>query len=223
MAFFLALAFVTVVFVFYDILYQEIPDEILVPATLGVAALLVFLPEGNTLFRHYEPILWGDTLFKQGMNASLGAWAVYSFFYLQFLIPVGAYCLRNKRYKDALEVAWYYFWLPFAVVWDTFLRIVGKRSPHQEHDPERELPSGWIGLGDLRIAAFMGLVAGAKMAALALFLSYIVGSVVGIYVLAVKKQRNMAIAFGPFLAVGLYLSLFFYPQIMKAVMNLGIG
>lgn len=69
----------------------------------------------------------------------------------------------------------------------------------------------------------MGLVAGAKMAALALFLSYIVGSVVGIYVLAVKKQRNMAIAFGPFLAVGLYLSLFFYPQIMKAVMNLGIG
>ncbi len=38
-----------------------------------------------------------------------------------------------------------------------------------------------------------------------------------------KKQRNMAIAFGPFLACGLYLSLFFYPQIMKAVMNLGIG
>ncbi len=69
----------------------------------------------------------------------------------------------------------------------------------------------------------MGLVAGARMAALALFLSYIVGSVVGIYVLAVKKQRNMAIAFGPFLAVGLYLSLFFYTPIMKAIVNLGIG
>ena len=69
----------------------------------------------------------------------------------------------------------------------------------------------------------MGLVAGARMAALALFLSYIVGSVVGIYVLAVKKQRNMAIAFGPFLAVGLYLSLFFYTPIMKVIVNLGIG
>lgn len=69
----------------------------------------------------------------------------------------------------------------------------------------------------------MGLVAGAKAAGLALFLSYIVGSVVGIYVLTVKKQRNMAIAFGPFLAVGLYLSLFFYAPIMKAIMNLGIG
>lgn len=112
------------VFVFYDILYQEIPDEILVPATLAVAGLLVFLPEGNAIFRHYEPVLMGDVLFKQGMNAALGAFAIYTFFYLQFLIPVGAHCLSNKRYKDALEVAWYYVWLPFAVVWDTALRIV---------------------------------------------------------------------------------------------------
>lgn len=208
-------------FVFYDILYQEIPDEILVPATAIVGGLLVFLPEGNTLFRHFEPILWGDTLFRQGANALLGAFAIYSFFYLQFLIPAGTYCLGKKRYKDALEVLAYYVLLPFVVIKDTALRLVGKQSVQPEHEEQEGLPA-WIGLGDLRIAVFMGFVAGAKIAGLGLFLAYVVGSVIGIYVLAVKRERNVAIAFGPFLAIGLYLSLFFYSPIMKSAMNFGV-
>lgn len=36
LGFFLAAAFVTVTFVFYDILYQEIPDEVLVPAIVVI-------------------------------------------------------------------------------------------------------------------------------------------------------------------------------------------
>ncbi|MDQ1344110.1 MAG: Prepilin peptidase [Patescibacteria group bacterium] len=67
----------------------------------------------------------------------------------------------------------------------------------------------------------MGFVGGAKIAGLGLFLAYIVGSVVGLYVLAVLRKRNMAIAFGPFLAIGLYASLFFYDPIVKTVLNFG--
>lgn len=68
----------------------------------------------------------------------------------------------------------------------------------------------------------MGFVAGAKIAGLAVFLAYVVGSIVGIYVLAVRKERNVAIAFGPFLAIGLYLSLVFYDPIVRAILDFEI-
>lgn len=69
--FFLAVAFITVTFVFYDILYQEIPDEVLVPAIITIGGLLLFLPEGTSIFRHFEPVLWDDKLLTQGWNALL--------------------------------------------------------------------------------------------------------------------------------------------------------
>ncbi|MDQ1344109.1 MAG: leader peptidase (prepilin peptidase) / N-methyltransferase [Patescibacteria group bacterium] len=132
--FFLVVAFVTVTFVFYDIVYQEIPDEILVPATAAVGILLLLLPEGNSLFRHFEPVSWNGAPLGQGMNALFGAVAIYSFFYLQFLIPVGTFCLKNKRYKDALEVLGYYVYLPVAVLKDVSFRLVGKKPAVPEGD-----------------------------------------------------------------------------------------
>ncbi len=73
----------------------------------------------------------------------------------------------------------------------------------------------WMGGGDLRIAIFMGLVAGAKIAILGLFLAYIVGSVVGVGIIAIKRRRNIEVPFGPYLAVGLYLALFFHTEILR--------
>ncbi len=162
LGFFLAAAFVTVAFVFYDLLYQEIPDEVLVPAILAMGGLLAFLPEGNSLFRHFEPVLWNDALLSQGWNALLGAGAIYTFFYLQFLIPAGIHCLRNGRYRDAAEVLAYYVILPFAVTWDTAKQLLGKpferffamvESPiakvfgrsEESGNAEEALPA-WIGL-----------------------------------------------------------------------------
>ncbi len=53
----------------------------------------------------------------------------------------------------------------------------------------------WIGGGDLRVAIFMGFVAGAKIAWLGLFLSYIIGSVVGVTLLYIYKQKGMQVPF----------------------------
>lgn len=53
----------------------------------------------------------------------------------------------------------------------------------------------WLGGGDLRIAIFMGFVAGAKIAWLGLFLSYIIGSVIGIAMLAIYRERGMQVPF----------------------------
>ena len=40
LGFYLAVAFVTIVFVFYDILFMEIPDEVLIPANIILFILL---------------------------------------------------------------------------------------------------------------------------------------------------------------------------------------
>lgn len=77
-----------------------------------------------------------------------------------------------------------------------------------------------MGGGDLRIALFMGLVAGTKMSLLGLFLAYMIGSVIGVGIIAVKRSRNIAVPFGPYLAAGLYASLFFHAQILDWYLGL---
>ena len=58
-----------------------------------------------------------------------------------------------------------------------------------------------MGGGDLRIALFMGLVGGAKIAALGLLLAYFAGSVIGIILLLYNRNRNTEVPFGPYLAL----------------------
>lgn len=258
LAFFLSVAFVTVVYAFYDLLTKEIPDTVLVPATVATGLLVAFLPRGNDLFRHFEPITYGGNMLWEGTNAFLGALAIYAFFYLQFLIPAGPYLLRNRRYADAWEALYSFFLLPFAVTKDVFFRIAGLPLPYTEEEAKKEeerwsdVPT-WIGLGDLRIGVFMGFVGGLKISLLGLFLAYVVGSVYGIYVIGARTVRKLrtktesepepgksaeaeteteakkipvheqenVVPFGPFLAIGLYLALFFYEPVMKLVLNVG--
>jgi prepilin signal peptidase PulO-like enzyme (type II secretory pathway) len=65
----------------------------------------------------------------------------------------------------------------------------------------------------------MGFVAGAKIAALGVFIAYLIGSVVGTYVLTVRKERNVAVPFGPFLIAGLFSSLLWYEDIVPFVFS----
>lgn len=60
----------------------------------------------------------------------------------------------------------------------------------------------------------MGLVGGAKIALLGLALSYLLGSIIGLLIIAKTRSRNTELPFGPYLALGLYLSLFFYAPII---------
>lgn len=47
----------------------------------------------------------------------------------------------------------------------------------------------------------MGLIAGAKMAALGLLLAYFAGSVIGMIILLSTRNRNTEVPFGPYLAL----------------------
>ena len=57
-----------------------------------------------------------------------------------------------------------------------------------------------MGAGDMRLGAFMGLVLGWKLFFMALFVAYIVGSLVGLYLIAMRKaDGKSALPMGAFL------------------------
>lgn len=68
----------------------------------------------------------------------------------------------------------------------------------------------WLGGGDLRLGALMGLLLGWQGFLLALFLASAVGSIVGGILLQQKMLKlKSQLPFGPFLALGTYLALLF--------------
>lgn len=66
----------------------------------------------------------------------------------------------------------------------------------------------WVGGGDMRIAAIMGIVLGWQQLLVALFLSYCIGTATCIPLL-IKGKRNMEIPFAPLLAFGAILTIAF--------------
>lgn len=76
-------------------------------------------------------------------------------------------------------------------------------------------PAG-MGMGDVKLAAFVGLAVGHPQVLLALFLAFLFGGAIsGGLVLAKAIGRRDPIAFAPFLAAGALTTLFFGDQILR--------
>jgi len=73
-----------------------------------------------------------------------------------------------------------------------------------------------IGLGDLRIGFFMGIVCGSwQYLLVAIFFAYIIGALVSlILILKGKKKIKSAIPLGPFLAIGTFIAFLFGDKII---------
>ncbi len=66
-----------------------------------------------------------------------------------------------------------------------------------------------MGLGDVKLALLLGLVLGSRLTIQALFFAFVIGAIVGIIMLIFGKAHlKKPIAFGPFMIIGFYLSLF---------------
>jgi leader peptidase (prepilin peptidase)/N-methyltransferase len=75
-----------------------------------------------------------------------------------------------------------------------------------------------MGLGDMKLAGLMGLVLGWPALAIALYLSFLTGALVGvILVLGKKKKFKSQIAFGPFLCASTFITLIWGEKIWTVV------
>ncbi len=74
----------------------------------------------------------------------------------------------------------------------------------------------WIGMGDVKYGVFMGLFLGWPDVLVALFFSYIIGAVVGIFLIYKnKKSLKSEISFGPFLVLGTLFAYFFASEVIS--------
>jgi len=70
------------------------------------------------------------------------------------------------------------------------------------------LSRGGMGLGDVKMAALMGIMLGFPSVMVAIFLAIMAGGITAIVLVATrKKERKQVIPFGPFLALGTMLAL----------------
>jgi len=78
-----------------------------------------------------------------------------------------------------------------------------------------------MGFGDVKLSFLLGLILGFPGVALALYIAFLTGGVVGfILILWKKKSMKFAVPFGPFLVLGALISLFFQDQIITRIMQL---
>ena len=65
-----------------------------------------------------------------------------------------------------------------------------------------------MGGGDIKLAAMIGAFLGWQLTLLSLFLGFFLGSIIGVIVLIINKGKSDIVPFGPFIALGAMISIF---------------
>lgn len=83
------------------------------------------------------------------------------------------------------------------------------------------LTKGQMGMGDVKLMAVCGLILGWQQILLALMIGSIIGSIVGLTLIALKKtSRKEQIPFGPYLSVGIMIAALWGERIINMYLNL---
>ena len=78
-----------------------------------------------------------------------------------------------------------------------------------------------MGIGDIKLAFFMGLFLGYPAILVALFFSFLIGAIIGVILILLKKKTlKSEVPFGPFLIIGTYSALFWSQEIINWYLKL---
>ncbi len=217
--FLLGIMFFTAIYVFYDILYLEIPESVLIIVNLLALSMLIaqwywysFIP--------YLPV-WNLDI----MTLWVCAVILWSLYYIMLaglkelydcLILVGAIILLIW-YMNIAELSYNSSALlsgtiaALGIFISFFLQIVVSKGR-------------WMWWGDLRIAILMWLLVWASFAFPAWMITYLAWSIIWVWIILYSKLQNgfktdfkHEIPFGPFLACWYLTILFFHPYISKLI------
>lgn len=147
-------------------------------------------------------------LFLYVQNDSLFLWLAPHIFVLLFIF---FYDLRYKEIHDYVMIPGIaYAFLATIWIGNPLSSLIGAGVGISFFGLQYLVSRGrWIGSGDIRIGAFMGLFLGWPMILLGIMLSYIIGSVISIGLLLSKNATGKtAVPLGPFLVMGTTLVFF---------------
>jgi prepilin signal peptidase PulO-like enzyme (type II secretory pathway) len=78
----------------------------------------------------------------------------------------------------------------------------------------------WMGVGDIKLAFFIGLFLGWPNILVALFLAFFIGAIIGVGLIASqRKTLKSEVPFGPFLVAGTFIALFWGQSIINWYLN----
>ena len=125
-------------------------------------------------------------------------------FFLSVLLVLFVYDLRWTLLPDSVTLpaigiglVLQFIFSPDQILWYLVAGLVGAVFFGAQYIVSRGI---WVGGGDIRLGALMGVMLGWPGVLIALFISYIVGALVALVLLALKRaNRKSAIPFGPFL------------------------
>lgn len=216
--FLLIFGFLSVVYTFYDILFLEIPDEIFI-----IFVITILFLTGISFFIPFQQVFFGSANFTKLADffaeRGVAAMILYTFLFIQILIPWGIFLLQKWRYKDILELLLLFFIFPFIVLYEGIKKyIFPKKSLQNSEKTQEDIPT-WIGAWDLVLAIIIGFTLWIFHSIIAFFLAYLIGSVFGILNIVYKKyilkqwSISSEIPFWPFLASGSILAIVFFENI----------
>jgi len=79
----------------------------------------------------------------------------------------------------------------------------------------------WLGFGDVKLVLFLGIFLGWPNILLSLFLSFIIGAIIGIGLIALKgKGLKSQVPFAPFLLIGTFIAFFWGNEIISWYLGL---
>ena len=196
---------------------MEVPEKILIPGIV-LSIVLMIIGYTNRDYSYFPDSRFFHTYHTYVSDHIFAALILYTFVFIQILIPGGYFLIKNHRWKDLGELFILYFIFPFVLIWDWIRPIFGWniKNSHEEHEETDgdDIPT-WIGAWDLIIALFIGITLGLPHGIVSFFIAYIIGSIIGIIIIlwdrSVEKRKEVPL--GLFLWIGWIITLLFYEPI----------
>jgi prepilin signal peptidase PulO-like enzyme (type II secretory pathway) len=189
--------------------------------------LLSFIFLGGRCRYCHSPISWQYPLVEL-VTALLTTWVVYNklVYYTQVvpvfftlficwvLIAIFVTDLKERIIPDQIVYP--------AILFSLLFILIYRAPEYKQYLASGILAAGffWLlylitrgkgmGLGDVKLAGMMGLVLGFPQIVVALYIAFLTGAALGVILMLIgKKKPKSQIAFGPFLALGTLISLFY--------------
>lgn len=164
---------------------------------------------GNGLLWLLAAVLGKGDFVQTGFFALL-----FSFLWTLTVYDARWYELPDELSLPAIFICLIALLFPWAPTWQDAL--IGAAIPLSFFGLQIAVSRGaWMGGGDLRLGVIMGLLLGWQATLVALFFSYVTGSIIGVLLIALQKKSGKSmLPFGPFLVLGTMIALLWGKEIL---------
>ncbi|MFA6307868.1 MAG: prepilin peptidase [Patescibacteria group bacterium] len=146
-------------------------------------------------------------------------WMIVGFLIIIFVYDLKYYLILDKVVWPAIVLAFFAnLFLGFSILNLVLAAVIGGGFFLLQFVMSK---GRWIGGGDIRLGVFMGVILGWPHILTALFISYILGSFISIFLLLGKrKEWGDKVPFGTFLALGTFVTMLWGSALMKGYLAL---